>query len=288
MPGCLSDVLAGSHIHALMGGRRGGEGGAAVSELDDRQRRLRDEFIELRGYWAPFWEQLLGLDPEFFAAYSDFSGAPWKSGALPPKIKEFVLLAVDAATTHLFGPGVRVHIRNALKHGATREEIVEVLQLAATVGVHSCTFGVPILLDELRQAGAPDPIEPGPLNPRQEALKRAFTEVRGFWSPALDDLLRLTPDFFAAYMHLSTVPYRGGPLEPKVKELVYIALDAATTHLYEPGLRIHIRNALQRGATQAELLEVLELVSVIGIHSCALGVPVLMDELAKGPPSEAG
>jgi alkylhydroperoxidase/carboxymuconolactone decarboxylase family protein YurZ len=192
-------------------------------------------------------------------------------------------LAVDAATTHLFEPGVRVHIRSALKHGATREEIVEVLQLVATIGAHSCTFGVPLLRDEMRRAGTADPGEE-PLSVRQEALKLAFIEMRGFWSPAWEDILRLTPDFFAAYMQLSTIPWRSGPLEPKVKELIYIAVDAATTHLYEPGLRIHIRNALRRGATQAELLEVLELVSVIGMHSCALGVPVLMDELAKGPP----
>ena len=59
----------------------------------------------------------------------------------------------------------------------------------------------------------------------------------------------------------------------------YTAIDAATTHLYEPGLRTHIRNALRYGATKEEIMEVLELVSVLGIHSCTLGVPVLLEEL---------
>ena len=70
-----------------------------------------------------------------------------------------------------------------------------------------------------------------------------------------------------------------GPLEPKFKELIYIAIGAATTHLYEPGLRQHIRNALRYGATKEELMEVVELVSVLGIHACTMGVPVLMEEL---------
>ena len=65
-----------------------------------------------------------------------------------------------------------------------------------------------------------------------------------------------------------------------MKELIYIAIDAATTHLYEPGLRQHMRNALNYGATKEEIMEVLELVSVLGIHACTLGVPVLIEELA--------
>jgi alkylhydroperoxidase/carboxymuconolactone decarboxylase family protein YurZ len=75
------------------------------------------------------------------------------------------------------------------------------------------------------------------------------------------------------------VPWTHGVLEPKVKEMIYIAFDVAATHLYEPGLRAHIRNALGLGATKEEIMEVIELVSVIGIHACAVGVPILVEEL---------
>src|ERR1017187_5801048 len=70
-------------------------------------------------------------------------------------------------------------------------------------------------------------------------------------------------------------------LGPKVRELIYIAIDASTTHLYEPGLRQHIQNALDHGATQAAIMEVYELTSVLGIHTCTMGVPVLLDELRR-------
>ena len=39
------------------------------------------------------------------------------------------------------------------------------------------------------------------------------------------------------------------------------------------------------GATQAEIMEVLELTSVLGIHTCILGVPVLLEEIAARSPT---
>lgn len=66
-----------------------------------------------------------------------------------------------------------------------------------------------------------------------------------------------------------------------MKELIYVAVDAATTHLYEPGLRQHIRNAIGYGATKEEIMEVLELVSVLGIHACTMGVPILLEEYSR-------
>lgn len=121
--------------------------------LTPRQTELRDEFLNARGYWNEFWDGLLKLDPEFFKAYLDFSSVPWKSGTLEPKFKELIYIAIDASTTHLYEPGLRQHIRNALKHGATKDEIMEVLELTSVLGIHTCTLGVPVLLEELEAAG---------------------------------------------------------------------------------------------------------------------------------------
>jgi alkylhydroperoxidase/carboxymuconolactone decarboxylase family protein YurZ len=68
-----------------------------------------------------------------------------------------------------------------------------------------------------------------------------------------------------------------------VREFVYIAFDAAATHLYVPGLKLHYENALGYGATVGELLEVLEIASVIGIHAATTAVPMLVEEVeARG------
>jgi alkylhydroperoxidase/carboxymuconolactone decarboxylase family protein YurZ len=51
--------------------------------------------------------------------------------------------------------------------------------------------------------------------------------------------------------------------------------------MYAPGVRRHIRKALELGATQDQIMTVLELVSVLGIHSVALGAPLLIEEAQK-------
>ena len=136
------------------------------TKADDRKKQLRDEFIEARGYWSPFWDSLLDLDENFFEAYTAFSSVPWQSGPLDPKIKEFVYIAVDAAATHLYVPGIRQHIKQAIAYGATAAEIMEVLELTSTLGIHACNIGVPILVEELAAAGQPISQE---LDERREA-----------------------------------------------------------------------------------------------------------------------
>ena len=121
-------------------------------ELSERQKQLKEKFIKERGYWSEgIWGQVLSLDPDFFEAYLNFSAVPWKKGVLPPKIKELIYIAIDASTTHLYEPGLRQHISNALKYGATKEEIMEVLELTSVLGIHTCTMGVPILVEELKK-----------------------------------------------------------------------------------------------------------------------------------------
>jgi alkylhydroperoxidase/carboxymuconolactone decarboxylase family protein YurZ len=125
-----------------------------MSDLTDAQRALREDFVERRGYWNEFWDGLLRLDPDFFEAYLQFSGVPWANGTLEPKIKELIYIAIDASTTHLYEPGLRQHIQNALRHGASKEEIMEVYELTSVLGIHTCTLGVPVLLEELGEAAA--------------------------------------------------------------------------------------------------------------------------------------
>ncbi|MDQ8706151.1 hypothetical protein RCO28_27315 [Streptomyces sp. LHD-70] len=68
-------------------------------------------------------------------------------------------------------------------------------------------------------------------------------------------------------------------LGPKLAALLRLKLDASVTHLYTRGIRRHIRAALQAGATREEVLTVLKLSTVIGIHALAVGMPILNQEL---------
>ncbi|MEH7253808.1 carboxymuconolactone decarboxylase family protein [Neobacillus niacini] len=244
-----------------------------MNNLTERQKEMKEKFIQARGYWAEHWNDLLTLDEEFFGAFLNLSAVPWKKGSLDPKVKEFIYIAINASTTHLYEPGIQAHMQNAIKYGATPEEIMEVLELTSALGIHTCASGIPILMDELKNAGVELNLE---LTPKQKQLKEQFKKERGYWSE-LNEFLLVDDGFFEAYLAFSALPWKKGVLEPKIKEFIYIAIDVATTHLYEPGARMHIKNALKYGADKEELMEVLQLVSVLGIHTCTVGVPILKE-----------
>lgn len=103
----------------------------------------------------------------------------------------------------------------------------------------------------------------------------------GNFNPAWTELAEMDPAWLEKFLDMGMTPIAAGVLDPLTLEFIAIAVDASCTHLYAPGVRRHIRKALELGATQQEILGVLQCVSVLGIHSCALGVPILAEELER-------
>jgi alkylhydroperoxidase/carboxymuconolactone decarboxylase family protein YurZ len=161
-----------------------------------------------------------------------------------------------------------------------------VLELTSTLGIHACNIGIPLLIEVLEEEGKRS--GPAPLTAQQETLKADFTASRGYWHQFWDGLLELDPELFSAYLEFSSLPWRQGVLPPVVKELVYIAFDAAATHLYVPGLKLHMRNAVRLGGSAEEIVEVLEVVSVIGVHAVTTAVPILAEELSASAVRQDG
>ena len=112
-----------------------------ATPLCDRMRAI--------GEWNPNWDPFYELDPDWTEKFMTMGVEPMRSGVLDAKTMEFLAIAVDASCTHMYGPGVRRHIRKALKLGATREEITAVLQLTSVLGIHTMSLGAPILQEEL-------------------------------------------------------------------------------------------------------------------------------------------
>ena len=222
-------------------------------------------------------QELQRVSPAFFEAYEELAQAAEAQGALSPKTRSLLMVAGSSSVTNMFAPGVRTHVKAALSHGATHVEVMEVFQLVASLALHSCTFGVPILFDELRKAGI-TPVEAPGYEGEREKLKEEFIRIRGYWGEFWDQVLLLSPAFFKAYLRFSAVPWKSGQLDTKTKELVYIAIDCNATHLYEQGLRVHIRNALNAGATPIEIMAVFQLMATLGMQTCEIGVPILNGE----------
>jgi alkylhydroperoxidase/carboxymuconolactone decarboxylase family protein YurZ len=108
---------------------------------DSEFEAAKEEFIAARGFWNPDRDRLARLMPDYFRVLNDISTVSWKNGPLSAKEREFVCIGIDCTVTHSYEPGLRRHIRNALGHGATREEILEIFQLAALIGLEGYIIG---------------------------------------------------------------------------------------------------------------------------------------------------
>jgi alkylhydroperoxidase/carboxymuconolactone decarboxylase family protein YurZ len=237
---------------------------------------VQDRFTRLFGYWDEGLRRALDADPGFVDVYLDMFEVALGSGPLGRKTCKLMLVAANAAVTHLHTPAVSAHIANARKHGATDQELLEVLQLVSVLGIHAYTLGTPILVEEARKAD-PNHFAPGE---RASAIRDSFQKGRGYWSPLFEDLVCASADFFDAYTRFSSYPWSTGVLPRELKELIYVAVDASTTHLHEMGMRIHMQNALRYGAPPEAVLQVLQLVSCMGIQSYLTAAPHLLDHAA--------
>jgi alkylhydroperoxidase/carboxymuconolactone decarboxylase family protein YurZ len=100
----------------------------------------------------------------------------------------------------------------------------------------------------------------------------------GPWEPALAQLNEWDPTWATTCVKMSTNPWKTGILPRKTVELIGVALNAACTNLNPDGTRRHIRRALDASATREEVLMVLKMASLLSIHSCSLGAPILLEE----------
>lgn len=117
--------------------------------------------------------------------------------------------------------------------------------------------------------------------PTCDALKAS-----GNWNPAWDAFHHLDPGWSEKFFSMATQPMLSGVLDAKTIEFIAIAVDASCTHMYVPGVRRHIRKALELGATAEEITAVLQLTSVLGIHTMSLGAPLLQEALLEQSTSQ--
>ena len=110
----------------------------------------------------------------------------------------------------------------------------------------------------------------------RELIKRMESE-RGFARLWRKQLAERDPTFMELFHNAATHVFRDGALPRKTKELICICADAL--QLYEPGVRIHVRNALELGVTEAEIIEALETAIMPGIHYLSALLPAIVEEV---------
>lgn len=87
------------------------------------------------------------LAPEAAAAFEAFSQVVFADGALPTKTKQIIALAVAHVTQCPYC--IKGHTRAALRHGATRQELMEAIWIAAEMRAGGAYAHSTIALSEM-------------------------------------------------------------------------------------------------------------------------------------------
>jgi alkylhydroperoxidase/carboxymuconolactone decarboxylase family protein YurZ len=120
--------------------------------------------------------------------------------------------------------------------------------------------------------------------PNRSAKPQAETPIsdalhtNGYWNPNWDPIAEIDKVWMEKFLNMGL--HGKHVLDPKTYELIAIAVDASCTHMYAPGVRTHIRKALELGVTFEEIAAVLQLTAVLGIHTMSMGAPILLEEAA--------
>ena len=111
------------------------------------------------------------------------------------------------------------------------------------------------------------------------ATAASRTSERGPWEDrALAQLRAWDPVWADLCERMALNPWKHEVLPRKTVELIGLAVNAACTNLNPEGTRRHIHAALDAGANRDEILMVLKMASLLSIHSCSLGAPILLEE----------
>lgn len=93
------------------------------------------------------------LAPETEKAFQAFSAQVFADGALPTKIKQLIAVAVAHVTQCPYC--IRGHTKLALRHGATEQELMEAIWVAAEMRAGGAYAHAAIALSMMSEADAP-------------------------------------------------------------------------------------------------------------------------------------
>lgn len=138
----------------------------------------------------------------------------------------------------------------ALAFGISVEELQEVVTLQSSAGMHAYFEST----RELAKAAEPRGGW-GPFDAERQALWDRYVGTRRRWTSMqteipgfLEALLRLSPQAFEAFINYVKLPFASPAVDNLTHEMIAMASDASPAHQYLPGMRMHLRNAVQAGS----------------------------------------
>lgn len=183
---------------------------------------------------------------------------------LGPLEGALIKLGTNASVTALERGPIKAAIADAFDAGASLAQVQEMIALVSALGVHSLmATAVPVLAEAQRRGLAS---EDEVLDADRQALWDRHVGDDPFWDgfsrelPGfLRSLLVLSPDLFTGFFDYCAIPWKSGQIRAWVKELAAMACDAAPTHRFAPGFRVHLSNAIKLGVGRTAIMQTLDI-----------------------------
>lgn len=182
-----------------------------------------------------------------------------------------ITLAVSASVTALDRARLDAAIVQCFEAGATVGQVQEILALTSGLGVHTLMVSASAVLDAASARGLID--ADAPFDADRQALWDDRVGNDPFWTgfsaelPGfLEAMLRLSPDIFTGFFEYCAIPWRSGTVRARIKELAALACDAAPSHRFRPGFRVHLKNAIALGIGRHAILQALDIAAAAPEH----------------------
>jgi alkylhydroperoxidase/carboxymuconolactone decarboxylase family protein YurZ len=111
---------------------------------------------------------------------------------------------------------------------------------------------------------------------KDEVISAGRGPFGGWW----EDVLQVDPELVLRINRHMRVAEEIGPLPRFFRHLILVAVDSVVTHLYQRGIGVHARIAMEHGASLRQVVEALEISALVSSRGYAVALPLVLEELA--------
>lgn len=202
------------------------------------------------------------LAPEKMEAWLNFSRTVFQEGALSEKTKQLIAVAVSHVTQCAYS--IRAHTTQAMQKGATKEEIMEAIWIAAAGRASGAYSQAAIAVDQME-------------------VDENGTKYKDLFPNATPEMAakkaRLAPQIVETWRKFSNSVFKAGKLDEKTKQLIALAISHVTQCAY--CIRGHTKMAKVKGANNKQLMEAIWVAAEMRAEAAYDHATITMDEMEK-------
>ena len=198
------------------------------------------------------------LAPKQIEAWRNFSKTVFKEGVLDEKTKQLIAVAVAHVTQCPYC--IKAHTPQAMRKGASKEEIMEAIWIAAAGRASGAYSHAAIAIDAMEG------------NKEADLYPKATPEMARKKAD-------LVPETTSAWRDFSNKVFKVGALDEVTKQLIALGISHVTQCAY--CIKGHTKMAKQKGASNEQMMEAIWVASEMRAGAAYAHASIAMEEMEK-------